>query len=101
VDECVYGEQNPTEWNEEDETILKAIILNLEEFKKYCAIPSTQYVSKCINWLKSLKPQNIWRPSLSQLNALGVVAKGNAPDDIEEINSLYKDLKKLRRNSYE
>ena len=44
--------------------------------------------------------QNTWKPSLSQLNALGVVAKGNAPDDIEEINSLYNNLKKLKDKAY-
>lgn len=42
-------------WSEEDETRLKAVILNLEELQKHFAVPSTQYVTKCIVWLKSLK----------------------------------------------
>lgn len=48
------------------------------------------------DYLKSLKPQNTWKPSIAQLNALSIVSKGNAPDDIEAIVSLYNDLKKLR-----
>ena len=53
------------------------------------------------HWLKSLKdkfqlrPQKQWKPSIAQLNALSIVSKGNAPDDIEAIVSLYNDLKKL------
>lgn len=43
----------------------------------------------------SLYPQNTWKPSLAQLNALSIVSKGNAPDDIEAIVSLYNILKKL------
>ena len=41
------------------------------------------------------KPQSTWKPSLAQLNALSIVSKGNIPDDIDEIISLYNDLKKL------
>lgn len=46
-------------------------------------------------WLKSLKDKYTWKPSIAQLNALSIVSKGNAPDDIEAIVSLYNDLKKL------
>jgi len=49
-----------------------------------------------INWLKSFKDKYTWKPSIAQLNALSIVSKGNAPDDIEAIVSLYNDLKKLR-----
>lgn len=45
---------------------------------------------------ESLFPQNTWKPSMAQLNALSIVSKGNAPDDIDAIQSLYNDLKKLR-----
>jgi hypothetical protein len=47
------------------------------------------------NWLKSLRQRCAWKPSIAQLNALSIVSKGNAPDDIEAIVSLYNDLKEL------
>ena len=47
-------------------------------------------------WLKSIIYQSRWKPSMAQLNALSIVSKGNAPDDIEAIVSLYNDLKKLK-----
>lgn len=83
--------QPKQEWNKEDEDYYDAIIAKLEVTQDDAALTDNQ-----MNFLKSLRPQNRWKPSLSQLNALGVVAKGNVPDDIEEINSLYNDLKKLK-----
>ena len=88
-------EQKPA-WSEEDEEILDGIIVDVEVLKEQDRTKSGKAAyQKEIDWLKSLKPKNRWKPSLSQLNALSVVAKGNTPDDIEEINSLYNDLKKL------
>lgn len=82
-------EQKPA-WSEVDETVLNNLIYALANDR----IGNNR--DEYVNWLKSLRPQNTWKPSLSQLNALGVVVKGNAPDDIEEIKSLYNNLKKLR-----
>lgn len=88
-------ERSPV-WSEDDEKMLSDIIKDLvHPWNEYIPDRIEDEIKWLKNRLKSLKPQNRWKPSLSQLNALGVVTKGNAPDDIEEINSLYNDLKKL------
>ena len=81
-------------WTEDEETMLKAIILNLEEVKKHCAIASTQYISKCIDFLKSsLKPLDRWKPTAAQMYSLKEhVTYGGVDDDLR---SLYNDLTKL------
>ena len=80
------------EWSEEDKDYYDAIIAKLEVTQEDAALTDNQ-----MEFLKSLRSQSHWKPCLSQLNALSIVAKGNVPDDIEEINSLYNDLKKLKR----
>ena len=78
------------EWSEEDDKALKSIINDISQG----VVPDEEDT----NWLKSLRPQSQWKPSIAQLNALSIVSKGNATDDIEAIVSLYQDLKKLREN---
>lgn len=86
-------------WSEEDNDCLNAAINNLEYLKDNYTYHEMG-LEPAINWLESLKdriqPQPQWKPSIAQLNALSIVSKGNAPDDIEAIVSLYQDLKKLR-----
>ena len=79
------------EWSEKDEKIRKKImhVLSLD------VRISNKELADINDWLKSLRHQNRWKPSLAQLNALSIVSKGYAPEDIEEIKSLYNDLKKL------
>jgi hypothetical protein len=74
-------------WSEEDEKCYTFILSTIEE--KY------GNEGDVYNWLKSLRQRCAWKPSIAQLNALSIVSKGNAPDDIEAIVSLYNDLKKL------
>lgn len=84
------GEQNPA-WSEEDEKQARQIERIVHN--DGC----TQKLQKQIaDWFKSLKDRCTWKPSLAQINALSIVSKGNAPDDMEAIVSLYQDLKKLR-----
>ena len=82
-------EQNPA-WSEEDESWFKELELMALSFSN-----DVSYLKKFFDWLKSLKDKYTWKPSIAQLNALSIVSKGNAPDDIEAIVSLYNDLKKL------
>ena len=90
-------EQKPA-WSEEDKMMLQYAIEHFERQKRNCVEGGgrKKVMQEFIDWLKSLKPQNTWKPSIAQLNALSIVSKGNAPDDIEAIVSLYQDLKKLR-----
>lgn len=81
------------EWSEEDEKMLDEMYKFFDTHK----IPSLKHDMKdYAKFIKSFKPQNTWKPSITQLNALSIVSKGNAPDDIEAIVSLYSDLKKLK-----
>ena len=94
----IIKEQKPVEWSEEDEAAINDIIAKLARIKAR-AVDGGSERERCtmeIEWLKSLRPQKQWKPSIAQLNALGIVSKGNAPDDIEAIVSLYNDLKKLK-----
>lgn len=89
------GEQKYA-WSADEETMLKAIILNLEEVKRHCAVTSTQYVDKCIDWLKSLKPLDGWKPTAAQMYALKeVVEDAYYSGKDSELGSLYRDLNKL------
>ena len=87
------GKQKPA-WSEEDEDNLNSAIyyIRREPYREYVVEPIVDWLK---TKLKSLRPQNSWKPSVAQLNALSIVSKGNAPDDIEAIVSLYQDLKKL------
>ena len=81
-------------WSEEDDTFFKAIIRDIE---------NTQYISEDakkdrINWLKSLRPQNRWKPSDEQIysldRALRFYGKGTAVYD--SVKGLLEQLKKLK-----
>jgi hypothetical protein len=106
-EECLWDlvEQKKPVWSEEDEVMRKAIILNLEEFAKTCAIPSKEYISKCINWFKNLSSnlstQKQWKPSDEQIKVCKEVyadilsAKGFDLGTVNsELNRLEEQLKK-------
>ena len=81
-----YNEKQ--EWSEEDREMLDNCLGLIQE------IDSTQEEQ---NWLKSLKPQNRWKPSKEQMEALDKAK--NSPANYYDIRlglqSLYNDLKKL------
>ena len=84
------GEKS-TAWSEEDNMHLTNAILAAE--KEWGTESCTS------NWLKSLKPQNRWKPSEEQMEAMnnlnltgGISYAGQCQTLIE----LYNDLKKLR-----
>ena len=81
-----YNEKQ--EWSEEDREMLDNCLGLIQE------IDSTQEEQ---NWLKSLKPQNRWKPSKEQMEALNKAknSPANYYTTILELQSLYNDLKKL------
>ena len=83
------AEQKP-DWSEEDEDILNTII---NHFKVDIECTDEDDI---VRWLKSLKPQNRWKPSEEQIDALED-AIADAVSSIQKniLNSLYSDLKKL------
>ncbi len=79
----------------EDERIRKEIIQSIQD--NMCVI----HKDKCIAWLekqgeKSLKPQNRWKPSEEQMEALALaVHDAHGHSYYRNLFSLYNDLKKL------
>ena len=92
-------EQNPA-WSEEDEnnilflaSIIEECFKDKEKITLYSDTVCAHFTKEdVIDRLKSLRPQNRWKPSEEQMKALSIVTCGvNDP-----LFSLYKDLKKLK-----
>ena len=79
--------QSKQEWSEEDEEILRTILSD--------GIRGAELDMLQVNWLKSLRPQNRWKPSEEQMEALWLYAEQNNYDGAV-LTSLYNDLKKLK-----
>ena len=81
-------------WSEEDEQHIRTIIRAIHGAGNITPIEG-EFAEK---WLKSLRPQNTWKPSDEQLdNILDVLSFDNCtPKRRELLESLYNDLKKLR-----
>lgn len=94
-----FKPQLKQEWSEEDENNINSIVSRLEVDISYWESRSktrTNEDEKLINWLKSLRPQNKWRPSNEQIIALRWVLN-NIPYNRhkEEISGLLGQIKKL------
>ena len=91
---AILVEQKPAEWSEEDEQMVEDILGAID----------TDYAAsdyhEMEDWLKSLKgrvqPQTTWKPSDEQMAQLKKYCPDNRP-----LTSLYEQLKKLKRNSYD
>lgn len=85
-------------WGEEDFNNLKGAISLLAHPTAVCTESNDKIRFKIIDWLKSLRPQNRWKPSDKQMQALSDA--GNSFRPFEEghkiLWSLYNDLKKLK-----
>ena len=91
--------QGESKWSEEDENRFNNLcnIINENEFWGHASKEGF------INWLKSLKPQNHWKPTQEQLDALDEVCKGYYSTHVlrkgnnayEKSISLYNELKRL------
>lgn len=92
--ELKRNEQNPA-WGEEDETRLTNIIIMLKEgaslhFNK-------KDITKAVDWLKSFRPQNRWKPSDEQMKALAyAVFDTQSYSYHKNLSSLEQQLKKLK-----
>lgn len=68
-------------------------------------INESEVLQNEINWLKSLKPQNRWKPSDEQMrslsNAINVLHDLRENTDYGFLVSLYNDLKTLKEAGYE
>ena len=90
------GEHKPA-WSKEDEEILQGIwdeILANKHNAKEC---EWKTYDRFLSWLKSLRPQNTWKPSDNQMASITCAVrkmKESACYD-SELVSLFNDLKKL------
>lgn len=87
--------QTKQEWSKEDVEMIDAIVADILFTQKAHNHEVNQVIfGKEIDWLKSLRPQNRWKPSEEQLNeikeAIGVTGTNGIV-----LLSLYNDLKKL------
>ena len=88
------GEQK-LDWSEEDENNINSIVSRLEVDISYWESRSktrTNEDKKLIGWLKSLRPQNRWKPSDEQLNTLKQAINA-FPYETDYLELLYDDLK--------
>ena len=86
--------QPKREWSEEDEKMIQDIIndIAIAQEQVYCK-------SRCedeINWLKSLRPQNRWKPSDEQMKALKEAVDEHFDIDGGALWHLYQELKNLK-----
>ena len=105
IQELIDTVQNKP-WSEEDEEIIEALndyVKNLDIFFSEIKIGDKDILSKEFRekvqlWLKSLKPQNRWKPSDGQIVTLRWVLNHMFYDSHhkEEISGLLEQLKKLR-----
>ena len=89
--------QKPAEWSEEDEIMLNSIIATCQMYEQTVdSNPAKHLLKMQENWLKSLRPQNHWKPSEEQMKALCSklpVVKGGGDKVQDILESLYDDLK--------
>lgn len=91
------------EWSEEDERVRRSLILELERFgantKTDSTSPNYSFTVE-IKWLKSLRPQNRWKPSDEQMmylsEAIDVVTRVEKFSIATALKELREQLKKLR-----
>ena len=90
------------EWSDVDKDILFRIINDLK-FLRDDISKDTKYavniidVEREINWLKSLRPQNNWKPSDRQMKALKEACDARwEPDGLDPLYTLWEQLKKLK-----
>ena len=86
--------QPKREWSEDDEDIRDNIIRDLKRLSGDMVSPNQTY-QKEIQWLKSLRPQNTWKPSDEQMENLSRAFNGGVYRT-SLLMELYQDLKKLR-----
>jgi hypothetical protein len=95
------------EWSEEDEARIKQILGWIDTLKNYIhydtvvpadlRIERIDKVVKLESWLKSLMPQNRWKPSGKQMETLEYYLHTLPSTGYKEVLSeLYDDLKQLK-----
>ena len=98
--------QPKQEWSGEDERIRQCLIRDQEKVlddvrnDKYghseIISDLKEMYRERIDWLKSLRPQNMWKPSDEQMRQLNIVSTGKGWFDKRPLREMYEQLKKLK-----
>ena len=100
--------QPKQKWSEEDEAIYYGVIeteqymLDVVNGIKKFNVGNISIKEECtreLNWLKSLRPQNTWKPSEEQMKALDEarsLANNCGEESAFDLRTLHEQLKKLR-----
>ena len=104
--EIVKQDEQKTVWSEEDEkkrTLLISILEVNHPYDYFKVNPANtlnmeaMHVEELVDWLKSLRPQNRWKPDSSMLICLEYAIKHiNKDGDKRILSKLLEQLKKLR-----
>ncbi len=67
----LLDEQKPVEWSDEDEEMLKSILATCKMYAETVqSSPGSHLLEMQEGWLKSLRPQNKWKPGDKQMEVL-------------------------------
>lgn len=91
----IGGISSNSAWNEEDEEHIDSLLKRLDALCRNKFERTRFAISEDRDWLKSLRPHNLWKPSDEQMEALWLYAEQNNYDGAV-LTSLYNDLKKLK-----
>lgn len=86
------------EWSEEDEKYICAADMFIRESKRSNYGNYSKF--DVINWFKSLRPQNRWKPSEEQIEAIriaGELGTANESWAMEKLKGLYQELKNNKK----
>ena len=88
-------------WSKEDEKIISKInsVLNAQEYHDGATGIKMNPYKDALNWLKSLRSQNTWKPSEEQIQALDEVYKTHGANNVcrRILFNLMNDLKQLKQ----
>ena len=91
--------QPKQEWSEEDEKKLLCVCAWIKDYPRKADFKDEMYdiADGYVDWLKSLRPQNHWKPSEEQLTVVKYFSEMSSINAINRMafESLYNDLKKL------
>lgn len=87
-------------WSEEDKVKINRTVAFLENLnlKNLNIIDDNNTFKKDVDWLKSLRPQNTWKPTERMLEALKCAKcefHPDCPETMEQLKYLYQELKQL------
>lgn len=91
LSDVVHVKYDKPAWSEDDEKMFKSLKTLLNDASCYSC---TEGVDKILSWLKSLRPQNQWKPSDEQMMALLYHCSNGSV-----LTSLYNNLKKLKEGN--